>query len=251
MPNPSSNIVIPWSVLRALLLAFGFSHAAQAGIGGIGNAQVTKGALTTSERVAYIEDGDDGPQDSRLRSRIMADYGINDWLAAGFFIQGDRRAGDSLELEALISELRFEFTSADTSGYYSGIRLRYTWRDGDKKPDDAHIRFIIGAPYERWDFRFNQFFGLETGTDARAGLLVETRPQVTYGYYGNHRAGIESFSNFGNISRVDGWNNQSHEVGPVFQGPLTDTLSYETGYRRGISDAAANHTFRLFLTQSF
>ncbi len=251
MLSPMLRNVSP-RLLQSLALAlFTISHTAQAGIGGIGNAQVTKGAFTTHLRNAYIEDGENGRQDNRWRSRIMTDYGINDWFAAGFYVQGDRRKDDNLELEALIGELRFEFTSADTSGYYSGARLRYTWRDGDKKPDDAHIRLILGAPYGRWDFRINQILGLETGTDARAGLLVETRPQVTYGYYEKHRVGIESFSNFGNVSRVDGWNNQSHEVGPVFQGPLTDTLNYEAGYRRGISDAAANHTMRLFLIQSF
>jgi hypothetical protein len=250
MLAPAYRILTSWALLRALLVALSISHAAQAGIGGIGNAEVIEGRFTTHLRNAYIEDGE-GPQDNRWRSRIMTDYGVNDWLAAGFYIQGDRRESDNLELEALIGELRFEFTSADTSGFYSGARLRYTWRDGDKKPDDAHIRLILGAPYGRWDFRINQIFGVETGTDARSGLLIETRPQVTYGYYENHRIGIESFSNFGNVSRVDGWNNQSHEVGPVFQGPLTDTLNYEAGYRRGISDAAANHTLRLFLIQSF
>ena len=156
-------------LLQSLALAlFTISHTAQAGIGGIGNAQVTKGAFTTHLRNAYIEDGENGRQDNRWRSRIMTDYGINDWFAAGFYVQGDRRKDDNLELEALIGELRFEFTSADTSGYYSGARLRYTWRDGDKKPDDAHIRLILGAPYGRWDFRINQILGLETLGQSRA-----------------------------------------------------------------------------------
>lgn len=250
MLAPASRILTPWVLLRALLAALTISHAAQAGIGGIGNAQVIEGRFTTHLRNAYIEDGE-GAQDNRWRSRIMTDYGVNDWFATGLYIQGDRRDNDNLELEALIWENRFEFTTAKDDGFYSGARLRYTWRDGDKKPDDAHIRWILGAPVGKWDARVNLITGIETGTDARAGLLLELRQQITYGYYEKHHMGIESFSNFGNVSRVDGWNNQSHEIGPVFQGPLTDRLNYDAGYRRGISDAAANHTFRLFLIQSF
>ena len=66
-----------------------------------------------------------------------------------------------------------------------------------------------------------------------------------------HRAGVENFSNFGKLHNLSDYETQSHEVGPVFKGDLTDQLSYETGYRYGFSDTAPDHTFRLFLVQRF
>lgn len=224
---------------------------ALAGIGGIGNARVDADQLTVHLRNAYIEDSENARIDGRWRSRIMFDYGFDDDNALGFYIQGDQRPGDNWEMEALILENRYEWHESEKDGFYSGFRVRYTWRDGDKKPDDAHLRLIVGAPYGNWDFRLNQILGWETGPDSTPGLLIDTRWQVTYGYGGGHRAGIEDFSNYGNARTMGGFDTQQHEIGPVFQGPLTDTVNYEAGYRYGYSEAAPDHTVRFFLMQRF
>lgn len=159
--------------------------------------------------------------------------------------------GDNAELDAVILDARFELTEVKDAGFYSGFRLRYTYKDGDKKPDNAHIRLILGAPVGKWDFRINQIFAYEIGEGSGGGLGIDTRLQASYHYAEHHRAGIESFSDFGYGSRSSGFDTQNHTVGPVFAGEITEKLSYEAGYRYGLSDAAADHTFKLFLVRSF
>lgn len=221
---------------------------AQASMAGIGNATVTKGALVTHLRNSYNEDNKQSGLDDRVQNRLMVDYGVSDNYAIGLYLQGDKRSGDAMELESIMLDQRFEFTQQRRHGYYSGMRLRYTHRDGDKTPSNAHVRFILGTAIGPWDLRYNQIFGHEIGPDHRAGLLVDTRLQTTYGYARFHRAGLESFSDFGNLRESDR-RSQVHTLGPVFTGFIDDRLQYEAGYRMGLSDAAPDHTFKLFLTQ--
>lgn len=246
----NSDMHYLFSALAAFVISF-FPSFASAGIGGIGNATVKEGVFATHLRSSYHTDDSQTNTDGRWRSRIMTDYGFTDNFALGLYLQGDNRPGDNLEMDALMLDARIELTEAKDTGFYSGLRLRYTFKDGDKKPDNAHVRFILGAPVGKWDFRINQILAYEIGQQSRGGLGIDTRLQTTYNYADGHRAGIESFSDFGYGSRNSDFDQQNHTIGPIFAGKLADNLSYETGYRYGLSDAAADHTFKLFVVHSF
>jgi len=224
---------------------------AHAGMAGIGNAAVNKGQLTAHWRTSYSTDKDNAGLDERFRNRAMLDYGFTDDFAFGLYMQTDNRGNDSHEQDAMIGEARFELADVKANGYYSGFRLRYTHRDGDKTPSNAHIRLIAGVPIGKWDMRINQIFAYEVGQDAKGGVGVDTRLQSTYFYHPDHRVGLESFSDFGYGSRWTNFNQQNHTLGPVFAGKIDDGLFYEFGYRRGVSDAAADNTVKLFITRNF
>ena len=234
-----------------MLLGLGVHPAQAGGIAGIGNAAVNKGQFTASWRNSYGEDGDRQNQDNRLRSRIATDYGFNDWFASGVYFQGDKREDKNMELEALIWENRFEFTTLEKDGFFSGARLRYTHRDGDKTPSNAHIRFILGTIVDGWELRTNPILYREVGKDARSGWGLDARFQVTYYYEKGHRAGLESFGDMGLLNNQPGFERQNHTIGPVFAGNITETLSYETGYAYGVSKAAPDHTIKLILVRAF
>lgn len=224
---------------------------AEAGIGGIGNAIVDEGLFVAHLRLSLSDDDDNAGLNGRFRNRLMLDYGVTDDFAFGVYLQGDAQGNDNQEVDAWIADARFELAEVATHGYYSGFRLRYTYKDGDKKPDNAHIRLIAGVPVGSWDFRINQILAYETGEDRRGGLGVDTRLQASYFYHKEHRAGIESFSDFGYGSRWASFDQQNHTIGPVFAGNITDSLFYEAGYRYGLSEAAADHTIKLFITKNF
>lgn len=238
-------------LLKTTLLLSLAAFPAHAGIGGLGNATVNEGEFSTHLRASIAEDGDTAALDGRFRSRFMADYGFTDDFALGLYVQGDNRNGDSQALEALMLDARFEWAESKTHGYYSGLRLRYTFKDGDKKPDNAHARLILGKPLGRWDFRINQIFAYEIGEGSGGGIGIDTRLQASYHYHPDHRIGVESFSDFGYGSRWSSFDEQNHTAGPVLAGKITDGLTYETGYRYGLSEAAPDHTLKLFVVKTF
>ena len=234
-----------WSAVGLLCLLLA-STGVQAGTGGIGNATVNQGDFATQLRFSVSDDDQSAGLDGRFRNRLMLDYGISDDVALGFYIQGDNRGGDNQELDAFILDARYELAQVATDGYYTGFRLRYTYKDGDKKPDNFHIRLIAGLPVDQWDFRINQILAYQVGEDNAGGLGVDTRLQASYRFHPDHRAGLESFSNFG-FGSGSSFDEQAHTLGPIFAGKIAPGLSYEAGYRYGLSDAAADHTLRVFL----
>ncbi len=235
------------AIISTMLLT---SAGLAATVAGIGNAEVNKGQTTLTLRESFGSDSDNKAIDNRWRQRLMADYGFTDWYAAGIYLQSDRRNHNNIELESVIWENRVEIHDVKHDGFYSGFRIRYTYRDGDKKPDNLHLRTIIGAPVDNWEFRFNPIFYTDLGPDSRAGLGIDMRAQVTYGYSENHRIGMESFHDIGNLRYQSGYYDQSHTLGFIFTGKLHPGWGYETGYAKGITTVAPDHSVKLFITRS-
>jgi hypothetical protein len=107
---------------------------AMAGMGGIGVAAVNEGQFTVTWRSSVSSDGQNAALHGRFRNRFMFDYGLTDRFALALYMQIDNPGNGTHEHDAMIGEARFELTDAPASGYFSGFRLRYTGKDGDKNP---------------------------------------------------------------------------------------------------------------------
>ena len=227
------------------------NYAFSSTISSVGGPSVKKGQLTLGARVGYSDADVGSSQDQRVRSRLHADYGLTDVYAVRLVFAGDKRKGDNFEAERLGFENRFHLLKAKDHGFDLGLRLNYTVNDGDKKPDVASVRFYQQFAVSDWTIRFNEIFNHEVGQDADGGVAVELRSQATYKVNEHFRLGVESLNDFGRLNNVSGYSAQDHEFGPVIKGKLGNGLSYETGYRAGISQSAADHNVRLFLKKSF
>ena len=52
--------------------------------------------------------------------------------------------------------------------------------------------------------------------------------------------GFEWYSDFGQVRQRLGFDEQKHQVGPVFYGQLTDHIKYDVGYLFGTTKAAVD-----------
>ena len=223
-------------------------------ISSVGSPNVEKGRLTAEIRQGYSLDNEDdgqGGQDQRLRSRFHVDYGLTDYYAPRVVVSTDRRKGGSLEFDTLTFENRFQFLKQKTAPLDFGIRLGYSLRDGDKKPDRTYINLYERKDIGEWQFRANQLFSHDIGEDAGDGISAELRLQATYEISEKVELGLESFNDFGNLAEQSGYSAQQHSVGPVIKAGFGDGYGLETGYRTGISEGALDHSFRIFLSKTF
>lgn len=241
--------VVPLLTFSALLALIPLS--AQATVSSIGDATVNKGQFKTSIASAYQWDGDNPRADHRIQQRFITDYGFTDDFAFGVYLQTDRPGDDDGELDAVMFDARYEINNVKDDGFYSGLRLRYVLKDGDKKPDNAHVKLILGAPLGKWDFRSNAIVSRAVGQDAQSGLSFETDLQATYAWRDGHRIGIESYDDFGNLSRQSGVSAQNHSIGPVAAGKFDNGINYEVGYEAGLSRSAADHAVKFFIGRNF
>ena len=223
-------------------------------ISSVGSPNVEKNVLTAEIRQGYSADTENngvGGEDARLRSRFHVDYGVTDYYAPRLVISTDRRKGGSLQFDTLTFENRFQFLKQKDAPLDFGIRLGYSLRDGDKKPDRTYLNFYERKDIGAWQFRGNQLFSHDVGEDARDGISAELRLQATYKVKDNVHLGMESFNNFGNLSEQSGYSSQEHSIGPVLKAGFGDGYGLETGYRAGLSRGALDHSFRVFLSKTF
>lgn len=222
------------------------SALASSSVSDVGSAIVSAGHGSAEIRAGLSED----EGDTRLRSRVHVDYGFTDWYAVRLIALQDRPDGDSYEHEAVSMEHRFQLIEKADHGFDAGFRLIYTKKDGDKTPDDLDLVLLTQVPLGKYEWRTNMVFEREVGADQTSGIALELRNQVTYDF-GSVQAGIEMFNDFGKLNDQNGWNSGGHDIGPVVKGRLTDALYYQAGYRAGLSEDAADHTFKFFIGAHF
>jgi hypothetical protein len=237
------------TALSFLCLPIGSAIASTTGA--VGGASVKKGKSAVDFRVGYSEADESSSQDERLRLRTHYDYGLTDYYALRVILSSDKRKGDNMEAESIAIENRFYLLKADEYGFDFGARLKYSHKDGDKKPDSAAIGLYQQIPLEDWTIRFNETFSHEVGEDSTGGIALELRSQAMYSIQKNFNLGIESFNDISNLNEQAGYSAQSHTIGPVIKGKFDNNIGYEAGYRTGISDGAPDHSIKLFLSTSF
>lgn len=234
------------------ILSFGVSGLAHAGtVSSVGSPKVSKGKTKIEARFGYSEADESSSQDERIRFRQQIDHGFTDWYAARIVLQQDDRKGDNFEHSSIRLSNRFHILKSKDHGYDLGARIEYTHVDGDKTPSSVTAGAYQLIPYNEYEIRMNQLFSHDVGQDAQDGISTELRFQVTRAFSDTHRLGLESFNDFGNLTELSGYSDQKHEIGPVLKGKLGNGFAYETGYRAGISEAAADHNVKFFLSKSF
>jgi hypothetical protein len=216
----------------------------------VGGPNVDAGKTAVEWRLAASED-DDASQDKRVRTRVHIDHAFSDLYAARLVYNLDRRKGDNFEFDGLSLQNRFHILKAKDHGFDGGIRLNYTFADGDKKPDVLSLRFYQRIPHDAWEVRFNQIFESEIGEDRDGGLIAEWRTQVTYGVTEDVRLGLDFFHDLGNLEEQSGYSSQEHAAGPVLKAKFGGGYSIEAAYRIGLSDAAPDQSGTFILTRSW
>ena len=241
-----------YALTAGLLLSFGLGGLAHAGTSSsVGSPKVTKGKTKVEARFGFAEAEESSSQDERFRFRQQIDHGFTDWYAARIVVQQDDRKGDSFEHNSVRLSNRFHLLETKDHGFDFGARLEYTHVDGDKTPSSLTAGFYELIPLKNYEVRMNQLFSHDVGEDSDNGVGAEFRVQVTRAISDTHKLGIESFNDFGNLTQLSGYSDQEHEVGPVLKGKIGNGYAYETGYRAGISEGAADHNFKFFISKSF
>lgn len=248
MKNLTQNFV---RLLICATVSFTTTSVSAGTVSSVGSPKVTKGQTKVEARVGFADADNDSSQDQRLRLREQIDHGFTDWYAARIVVQQDDRKGDNLEHASIRLSNRFHILKAKDAGFDLGGRIEYTHVDGDKTPSDITLGGYQLIPLDEYEIRMNQLFAHDVGQDAQDGVGMELRFQLTRKISNDLRIGIDSFNDFGNLTELSGYSDQEHEIGPVVKGKLGNGYGYLASYRAGISEAAANHNFSLFLSKTF
>ena len=216
---------------------------------------VTAGETSVEVRGGYSLDDERAGLDNRWQFREHVDHGFNDLYALRIIAAQNDRRGEDFEHSSISVENRFQIFNEAQDGFDGGFRISYGHNKGSTA-DNVGLN-LIGQKklMNSWTTRHNITLSHEVGSDADDGLSLGLRHQtmktIAFEPLSAASIGIEMFNDFGNLSNQSGYSDQDHQIGPVFKGKFDNGISFETGYRLGVSRAARDHLFKLGVAKSF
>lgn len=247
----NAAVVINGSACLALSMAATalIPVAATANTATVFSPDVKKGTSALEYRSSYVPS--DGGERSAFAHRLHYQRAINDTWRWRLIGQQNRRGGDILEYSYTRLEVQQQYREDEDHGYDAAFRYELQISDSSKRPDRVRFVWTGQKEFERgWQLRSNVLLGREFGESSGSGLLVEARFQVSYPVFADSRLGIESFSNLNRTTDWGSFDDQEHQLGPIFKTGL-GPLKINAGYLWGVSDAAPDDNFRLIATWNF
>ena len=245
---PQLSRFMNWRAL-SLLSAFLLPLPAFATNQNVTGAQVNDG-VTSVELRSGIDFGD-GHTNRIIRERLHVDHSFSD--AFNLRLSGSTAwpAHEGRDYKNTGIDLKYQFVESEEDGYDFTARLDYRLADRDDPADKVQL---LGLYQKRWDsleFRHNTTLAHDVGGGGRSGLQLGTAWQITESVTPQLRGGVELFNSFGRLNDSVSYSDQQHRFGPVIKAAFDGGYHVQCGYLLGISDAAPNHAFKLFLMRNF
>ena len=189
--------------------------------------------------------------DSRYAHRLHGALALDDRRLARLVIQGADRGGpDGAEFEFIQAELFWELSDEEARDWNYGVRIDARL-SGDDRPDQLGLhwtnQFLIN---ENFFARAVLLSAVQFGDNAADGVLLSARGSLNYRLPDGYGLALQSFNSLGS-SEDFGLDDRSQQLGPMLSGPLAQGWSWQAGALFGVSDAAPDSDFRLWIGKDF
>ena len=157
----------------------------------------------------------------------------------------------SVKFTHLEWENRYQLTPQGKYWLDAGIYFAYEIPMRDKNPGKIEGKILLEKSTQSLTHTANIIFNKEVGggttQETTAGFAWSSRYRLSEHF----QPGIEYWIDFGQINERLSFNEQSHQIGPVFYGRLTRHINYDIGYLFGISDAAPRGELKWVIEYEF
>lgn len=240
------NPVVGGAVLSLASMGAAFAQ----NTGAVSGADVKEGDRAVEARSAYSPDHDG--REEGYAHRLHYQYAFDGrWRVRGVLALG-RRGGEPLKARGVAVEIMRQVVESERSGGWdSAVRI-----DGlipiEKAPGRARVAWLnqvdLGSGVEA---RGNIYFSHAIGDNAADGVAIETREEATLAVSPTLRLGAQMFNNFNTTAHFGSFDQQRHQAGPVAKLKLGDHWKIEASALFGVSAAASDADFRLFVGYGF
>jgi high-affinity iron transporter len=210
---------------------------------------VEKGEWELEARGSYDFD-DRESKGAAQKQKVAIGYGVTDqWFTEVYGKwEKDPDSGHGLEFTATQWENRFQISEPGAWFLDTGIYMEYEFASGDDHADKIEGKILLEKELGRFDHIVNLILEKEVNGPGREGDL-----EGGIAWSGRYRwkqylePGVEWHSEFGELDDTGAFDDQKHQVGPVFYGKIGDHVKYDIGYLFGISDAAPDGQLKWIL----
>ena len=212
----------------------------------ITSPDIKKGVLGIESRNRWDFD-DRASKDNFKMHALKLDYGITDRFAVEMlgYMQDIPQHG----YEYTSTEFEGKFRFYDPGEYWLdfALKLSYEWKQQDTKADQGKAKFLFSKDFGKWVHVANANFSKEIGTDASKDTELSLAWRTKYKLNKHFEPGFEYYNGLGELSDMQGYDEQTHRIGPMMFGQIVPGLKYQAGYLFGLSDAAEDGSFKFFL----
>ncbi len=231
----------PLFFLAGLLLP-ALSYATTAGVPGSGLRADDQSA---QYRLNYRPS--EGARPSSFNHRFHYQQSLNANVRLRAIAQYVDGSGRDLELQWSRVEAHWQYRKFDGGGG-AAVRLDLQKSDINASPDFARVFFITDRAFGAVHTRFNVLLGRELGDRARSGLTAGARMELSLRSESGMKYGLQFISGLNTTSDYGSFDEQSHQVGPVFERSFGDWNIFAS-YLTGVSDLAPDDAFRLWINR--
>lgn len=216
----------------------------------VSGADVKDGHRGFEYRAAYSANGDGRPD--AFAHRLSYEHAFSGAFQAKVVVLQRKRESEAFEIQNVSIELLNQFLeSEETGGWDSAIRVDALIPAQSGHPGRVRVDWLNKIDLDnRWQARANIYVGHEIGDHADDGFTLETREEITYELENGMRIGAQLFDNYNTTAHFGDFDAQRHQLGPVVKGELTERIDFSAGVLFGLSAAAPDTDFRLFVTYS-
>lgn len=239
-----AHLKIAASAVVAILMLASQNVAAQA-TGGVFSPVVKDGHRSLQYRSAY------DPDSYAFAQRLHYQQAIDGTFMWRVIAQARKTADSDLDYDFVQGELFWDLTEDDSADWQTGVRF-------DVRVPDEGRPAIIGANWMNqftlsndWQARLVVLSAFEVGSDARDGVLLQTRANIWKALPDRTTYGVELFSVYGGTSDIVGFDDDQHAIGPFMTVALSDTWAMFAGALFALDGDAPDSNLRLWLGRRF
>jgi len=230
--------------LAASLVTTSLAGTASATTSSVFGPSIDPGERAAEYRLSY------SPEEERFAHRLHYQHALRDDVRARLIALQRRRGAGDLELAYWRLETQWQY-ARQPDGWDAALRGEIQIAEGDDGPHRLRLAWTGSRDFAaRWQQRVNVLAGREIGGGRAPGVSLELRAQTTYGLDEGRRIGLELFSDLNTTAEFGSFDEQDHQLGPIFKQKLGTAWSLNVGLLAGVSDAAPDLTWRLLLERS-
>jgi hypothetical protein len=182
-------------------------------------------------------------------------YGVNSFWHTELELEAETLPTDDSITKFQATHMEWEniFQLADKGQYWldPGIYLAYEAPLINKQEGQFEGKILLEKDIAKISNILNISFNQEVGEGASRGTDAGISWSTKYRLSQYFEPGFEYWNDFSAIDHHLDYNQQSHQVGPVFYGQLSRHVKYDIGYLFGISDAAPRGELKWTLEYEF
>lgn len=240
-------------LVRFLAIAFVLglvcaSPAMAQNVGGVFGPEVTPDSKAVEFRTAVSPRSDGRP--GRIATRFHYQQTVTDNLRLRAIIQGQDTNTSGFDYDAVQFEAQYQFLEDEEAGFDSAFRFDVLL--ADDRPDLVSFNWTNDVKVsEKWSLRGLMLAQVQFGDLRNDGLFLQSRFSAAYRATSRYRLEVQLFNFWGTTDDFQDINDQNHSLGPAVGINIGKGWAVEASTLFGLTDAAPDADFRVFLVKSF